>query len=208
MLWRFPLARWQVFACVLVSLISAAVRAAAYQQPDQAPANAIDWTATEEKDSDEIYSMLLQTEFPQSKVTEWAITQQTQTFPGIGSRSGDHVRECLNVPRVQESAYLPLIQDYIDKNRKPHILERKFSLSPYSLIEGRNSGTAGPLPGNSITFHVSAVGFNREGTRALVYVGHYCGSLCGGGGYHLLVKMFGVWSVDREFRGMSCRWVS
>jgi hypothetical protein len=40
------------------------------------------------------------------------------------------------------------------------------------------------------------VGFSRDGMRALVYVGHECGSLCGGGKYHLLVKKDGRWQVD------------
>lgn len=40
---------------------------------------------------------------------------------------------------------------------------------------------------------VSAVGFDRAHTRALVYVTYRCGSLCGGGGYHFLAKVDGAW---------------
>jgi hypothetical protein len=43
---------------------------------------------------------------------------------------------------------------------------------------------------------------------ALVYVGHDCGSLCGGGGYHRLVKRLGQWQDDREYRGITCGWAS
>ncbi|MEO7157279.1 MAG: hypothetical protein ABI039_06950, partial [Vicinamibacterales bacterium] len=33
---------------------------------------------------------------------------------------------------------------------------------------------------------ISAVGFNAARTRAMVYMAHSCGSLCGGGTHHLL----------------------
>jgi hypothetical protein len=60
----------------------------------------------------------------------------------------------------------------------------------------------------TVIFQVSAVGFNADGKRALVYVGHGCGGLCGGGTYHLLVKKDGKWQVDRGYRGASCMWAS
>jgi len=56
-------------------------------------------------------------------------------------------------------------------------------------------------------FEVSAVGFNNEHTRALVYVGHICGGLCGRGTYHLMVKINGKWEPDNEFRRAPfCLW--
>jgi hypothetical protein len=112
------------------------------------------------------------------------------------------MRECLSVSQEQTAIYLPLIQDYVAKNRRKHVLERKFDLPEYSLVG------FGQMPGVSVTFEVSTVGFNGDRTRALVYVGHHCGSLCGGGGYHLLVKKGGKWQIDQEYRGMSCVWGS
>ena len=102
------------------------------------------------------------------------------------------------------------------KTKKKLVLERKFDLPQYALIGPteiraiqERSRVAAGFPFNaSVIFHVSAVGFNRDGTRALVYVGHDCGSLCGGGGYHLLVKKDGQWQVDREYRGVTCVWGS
>jgi hypothetical protein len=41
----------------------------------------------------------------------------------------------------------------------------------------------------------SRIGFNPEKTQALVYRGHSCGGLCGGGSYILLVKINGAWTI-------------
>lgn len=44
----------------------------------------------------------------------------------------------------------------------------------------------------------SRVGFNGDGTQALVYRGVVCGVLCGSGGYVLLEKVNGVWEIVGE----------
>ena len=55
---------------------------------------------------------------------------------------------------------------------------------------------------------VSAVGFDRLKQRAMVYMAHSCGSLCGGGTHHLLEKVEGVWR-EAHVAGLSqCAWVS
>jgi hypothetical protein len=155
----------------------------------------------QEKDSYEIYSLMLKTEMPpQSKVTSWIIQQNTQTFPG---QSGT-IEECLTIQPYQESIFRPLVRDYIARNKNKILLERKFDLPAYSLIEKLDKHSSEPY----VTFQVSAVGFSSDGSHALVYVGHLCGSLCGGGRFHLLVKRDGHWQADLGFRGDSCRWVS
>jgi len=170
-------------------LLPVVTRSPAFQSP----------TSSEESDSYAIYSMLLRTEVgPEWKVTAWTITQETQTFPGFTH----NIRTCLSVSKEQESAYSPLIADYLGKNQSKHALERKFDLPAYTLAASGQSLNA------SVVFEVSGVGFNKDRSRALVYVGHHCGSLCGGGRYHLLVKQNDKWQVDQEYRGMSCLWAS
>jgi hypothetical protein len=215
---RKAVSPWRVSAFVFTLLIPSTTRIAAYQQPvqqsEQGSANDLKLTAAEEKDSYEIYSILLRTELPsQWNITGWAIKQETQTFPHDGTIT---FSGCVKPPKDQESIYRPLIDDYVAKNRRLSVLERKFDLPQYSLIGPadlkaieQRSRVADGFPFNSsVIFHVSAVGFNRDGTRGLVYVGHHCGSLCGGGGYHFLVKKDGRWQVDREYGGMSCFWAS
>ena len=218
---RFALSPLWVSAFVFTLLLPTATRSTAFQPPvrqsEQQNANGLKLTATELKDSYDIYSMLLRTEMPpQWKITAWAIRQETQTFSNHSVSNVNDLRLCLDPSQDQRSIYLPLLEDYVAKNKKKLVLERKVDLPEYALvdpsdikaIQQRSRAADGFLFNASVIFHVSAVGFNREGTRALVYVGHDCGSLCGGGRYHLLVKKDGQWQVDREYRGMSCAWAS
>ena len=220
MAWRLALSplRMSAFALTLLLLPIATRRATCQpQQSEQGTGSELKLTAAEENDSYEIYSMLLQTEMPpQWKIQGWAIRQDTQTNPTFGVSDGNNLGVCLEPSQDQKSVYQPLIEDYAAKNKRKLVLERKFDLPQYALIGPKEikaiqerSRVADGFPFNaSVIFHVSAVGFNREGTRALVYVGHNCGSLCGGGGHHLLVKREGRWQVDQEYRGLSCMWVA
>jgi hypothetical protein len=51
------------------------------------------------------------------------------------------------------------------------------------------------FPNNFGFFVASHVGLNLSKTEALLYVDHFCGGLCGGGGYVLMRKVSGVWHV-------------
>lgn len=51
------------------------------------------------------------------------------------------------------------------------------------------------FPNNFGYFVVSHAGLNPSKTEAILYVDHFCGGLCGGGGYFLMRKVNGVWHV-------------
>ena len=54
---------------------------------------------------------------------------------------------------------------------------------------------------------VSAVGFDKTHTHALVYMAHTCGGLCGEGGYHFLERAdFGWGEVRLDVK--ACMWAS
>jgi hypothetical protein len=190
---------WPILASCLAfgALITVLLPLTANSQPSS-PQLGRRLNTAEEEDSYQIYSLLLKAEMPpQWKVSTWNLQRDTQTFPS----TGNDLEDCVRIPQAQESVYRPTFQDYVEKNKKKFILERKFDLPSYTLV--------GPTDGKpSLIFHVSAVGFGPDGTRALVYVGHRCGSLCGGGRYHVLVKKDGKWQEDREFGGSSCIWTS
>jgi len=60
------------------------------------------------------------------------------------------------------------------------------------------------FPNNFGYFVVSRVGLNLNKTEALFYMDHFCGGLCGGGGYFLMRKVEGVWHVvDQHYTWMS-----
>jgi hypothetical protein len=106
---------------------------------------------------------------PQWKLTAWAIKQETQTIPNHGANDGGNLRLCLDPAQDQKSIYLPLIEDYAARNKKKLVLERKFDLPQYALVDPteiraiqQRSRDADGFPFNaSVIFHVSAVGFNR-----------------------------------------------
>src|SRR5579871_4767449 len=167
------------------------------QQPD-------DVAQAREADSYQIYSILLKTEMPpQWKITSWTIERETRTFFSGGGMFTADPATCLTLTRDQAPVYRPLLDEYVVRNKKPTTLEPKFDLVSYTLVD-RNARSAA----RGVLFHVSAVGFNHDGTRALVYVGHICGSLCGGGQYHFMVKKDDTWKPDEEFHGGYCLWAS
>jgi hypothetical protein len=63
-----------------------------------------------------------------------------------------------------------------------------------------------PDSGGYLVF--SAVGFNEGKTRALVYIGHHCGNLCGGGTHHFLQKVDDRWREIRPKDVTMCMWMS
>ena len=60
------------------------------------------------------------------------------------------------------------------------------------------------FPGASGWTSVSIPGYSSDGEIAVVYVAHYCGTLCGGGSYVYLRRIKGEWKVLVDFPG----WVS
>ena len=108
------------------------------------------------------------------------------------------------------------IADYNRLNHKRWLLQRSFEIErPYELVNSDTinsllSGTAWegfyqryPDSGGFIVF--SAVGFNQERTRALVYSGSSCGNLCGSWSFHLFQKANGHW---KQVPGVSCHTAS
>ena len=163
---RKAVSPWRVSAVAFALILPIATHVAAYQspvqQPEQGSANDLKLTAAEEKDSYEIYSILLRTELPsQWNITGWAIEQETQTYPTFGEMHS--IGMCLQPPKAQESIYRPLIDDYAAKNKKKLTLERNFDLPQYALVGPtdvkaiqQRSRVADGFPFNaSVIFHVS-----------------------------------------------------
>jgi hypothetical protein len=108
------------------------------------------------------------------------------------------------------------IADYNRVNQKPWLLQRKFQIDhPYELVtsgtlralfsDGRWDGFYKRFPASDGIFSVSAVGFNREKTLAILYGGTACGDLCGSWSFHLLEKVDGKWGA---VAGVRCHTVS
>jgi hypothetical protein len=77
-----------------------------------------------------------------------------------------------------------------------------------SQVQGRWKAFYDRYPDSGGYLVFSAVGFNDTKTRALVYIGHHCGNLCGGGAHHLMEKVDGQWRETRPKDVTMCMWMS
>jgi len=169
-------------------------------------------TPVEEKEFYEIYSLLLKWQMafvaemhPGKSITSitWFIKRETQPLEDLARDKSD-MEICLRgLSQDKRAIYQPLIDDYINKNKKILILERKFDLPRYTLTEQ----THALLPiSDAVVLDVSAVGFNRDRTRALVSLQYWCGGICGEAGYYFLVKKDGRWQADPNVSLIYCTW--
>ena len=134
----------------------------------QSQSDNLQLTPEEEKDSYEIYSLLLKQEMPASwKITGWQIERETRTFFSPG-------QACLP-SGSPSSLYQTIVDDYSKRNQQKLLLERKFDLPQYWVLDAGEVRALQEMQKAGVIFHVSAVGFSADRTRALVYAGHYCG---------------------------------
>lgn len=105
-------------------------------------------------------------------------------------------------PTLHPSAYIR----YLLGSLRSHPVRPRLTLPvAYRLASAEEVATYGQdwkrwealFPNAAGYFALSNVGFNADGTQALLYVEHVCG-LCGHGGYILMRKANGRWSVEAE----------
>lgn len=167
--------------------------------------------AAESYDVDEayrIYSVLL----PHEESVDFAkgrlvIREETVSKPEVPE-------PCLTAEAANK--FKDAIADYKRVTSKPWLLQRQFQIEkPYEIVSAntieilfKEDGWDAfykryPESGGYVI--LSAVGFNQEKTRAIVYTGSSCGSLCGRWSLHLMEKIGGKWT---QVPGVSCVTVS
>jgi hypothetical protein len=102
------------------------------------------------------------------------------------------------------------IANYLQLNNEARLLKRAFRIDlPYELTSKDDSWVQKD-PDTGGLIEVSAVGFNADKTVAVVYMGHHCGNLCGGGAVRVLVKSQGRWQPYGRVMGgiIGCPWAS
>lgn len=157
----------------------------------------------------EIYSAILPSEWPIRDAHTKTLIIQTET---------KGFEMCLRPDKESEEKLGPAISDYTRLNAKPLLLQRRIDIeTPYQLIMAEQLNTKSNAgweefgrryPDSRGWIELSAVGFNNEKTVAVVYMGHHCGPLCGGGGFHVLKKKAGRWVELKEWKGGSCSWAA
>jgi hypothetical protein len=175
--------------------------------------------AYNDADAHAVYSTIIPNTWPitVARTGKLVIETQTRDYPSFGD--GNDV--CLKPDPSEESILGPVLKSYKEANKQTWLLQRKFDLAiEYELVPRETIAAIfkgkdvegwkdfyDRYPNSGGTSHMSAVGFNADKTLALVYVGHSCGGLCGGGSYHLLKKTGDKW-VETPWKGVSCSWAS
>lgn len=163
----------------------------------------------EDQEAYEVYSAILPSEWPLREAHAKTLIIQNET---------KGYEMCLRPEKEWQEKIGPAISDYVRSNAKPSILQPRINVEvPYQLIIAdelrsviQTAGWEGFYQRYSDSggwMELSAVGFNLNKTVAVVYMGHHCGTLCGGGGFHVLEKKDGKW-VALNWRGSSCAWAS
>jgi len=170
--------------------------------------------AYNDPDAYEVYSAILPQEWPWRVAKAQALAIRTETEP---------YKMCGHPDSESDRPQQPLvaaIADYEKENQKEWLLQKQFEISkPYELVSKEEITTAfnegvglgwrtfnTRHPDSHGWVELSAVGFDSSKTVAIVYVGHHCGGLCGGGTFHVLQKIDGKWMPVKW--GSFCMWVS
>jgi len=166
-------------------------------------------TAYEDADAYEVYAAILPSEWPLrvAHAKQLVIRRETKSY-----------QMCLRPDIELQERVGPAISDYVELNKKAWLLQARLSFEkPYQFLEAdkfsallSQGGWARynrEYPESGGLIELSAVGFNRDKTVAVVYMGHSCGMLCGGGTFHVLEKKDGKWK-PLEWKGAWCSWVS
>jgi len=163
----------------------------------------------DEPDAYEVYASILSLEWPLrvAHAKQLVILSETKSY-----------QMCLKPDSESQARVGPAISNYVKLNEKTWLLQPRLSFArPYQFLEARqfaalmNGGGWNEyyrqFPDSGGVIEVSAVGFNPDKTIAVVYMGHSCGALCGGGTFHVLEKVDGKWK-PLEWNGTTCSWVS
>jgi len=146
----------------------------------------------------EVYAAILPSEWPWSVAHAKKLTIRSETVP---------YTNCLRVDDKREKGIDLAIANYLELNKEAWLLEGAFRIDlPYELTSKDDLSLQQDRDTGGL-IEVSAVGFNADKTVAVVYMGHRCGLMCGGGGFHVLLMKHGRWQpVSKVIAG--CGWVS
>jgi hypothetical protein len=159
------------------------------------------------EDESAVYTMLFQDLYDASKDRPIILIERTSIGvpPGLITK--------VSTEGEQTARFLARLspetkQDYTDRNKEHARLPSPCHLAPQCIVF--DVAEVAPLVKNDRAWRgfmkkhpnspgivvVSRIGFNRDGTEAIVYVGRACGSICGEGEYVRLLKVNGSWAVD------------
>ena len=170
----------------------------------------------DEPEAYKVYAALLPDEWivREARAKILVFQQETATYP-----------RCMPSGTPLETEWLSVVKDFRAANATPKLLHAGFDLGvPYVVVPSADIRAMFQSPGAAIApgwvdfyqqypdsggyMFVSAVGFDASKRRAMVYMAHSCGGLCGGGTYHFLEKIGGAWRHARLAGLTNCVWAS
>lgn len=175
----------------------------------------------EDPDAYDVYNQLIAEEFPNRPSERRKLDAYYELFgEDFSSRSSEANKVvisaetepgamCLKPEGESATLLAPAITDYFKQNETRRFLQPKFKVEQqYELLAPQDASAH--VRGNPDRWRIelSAVGFNRDKTIAIVSATSYCGEgLCGGGAFYVFVKKCGKWQ-RLEWKGTSCVWAS
>jgi len=151
----------------------------------------------ENADAYDVYDAILSTDAasPRSPLVISAITEPS----GM----------CLQPEGEWKRLLMPAIADYNKENETTYGLQPKFRMKQqYELLTKQEIYARFKHPGEGGWVELSAVGFNRQRTVAVLWVRYGCpGGLCGSGSFQVLHKKNGKWK-PLDWKGTRCEIVS
>ena len=143
-----------------------------------------------ESDVYQIYSLLLPREETYAFATGTLIIQQ-ETVASVS------VSQACLTPKVAKRFKFPS-SDYETARTKKWLLQPQFKIEKeYEIVDTKTlallEASDQPRPKSGGHVFMSHVGFNKEKTLAIVYMGSICGGLCGHAQFHLFEKVRGKW---------------
>jgi hypothetical protein len=163
--------------------------------------------ATREAEEYAVYSALINNFHSQNDGKLLLIQNRTEVsyrYDGTGDET-KYIKD--NMP---QSTSTETLNDFKSMGRQVIELDRRIAINnSYSLVteEERHHWFASregiqefqrKFPNFPRIILLSRVGFNRTLGEALVYSWSYCGGDCGGGGYYLLRKENGRWTIKQQ----------
>jgi hypothetical protein len=162
---------------------------------------------THEAEEYAVYSALINSFHPQNDGKLLLIQNRTEVsynYDGNGDET-KYVKDHMP-PTISNET----LADFKSMDRQMHELDRRIVINNFYLLvtqEERHNWFATrealqdfrrKYPGSPRIILLSRAGFNRTLDEALVYLWRYCGGDCGGGGYYLLRKEDGRWTIKQQ----------
>jgi len=141
---------------------------------------------------------------------EWAVTAAHATTLVFQQETVTNW-QCMPSGKPIETDWREVMDNFRAANAAVKLLGEGFPMDPPYVVVPRAAKDATlskKYPQSGGIMFVSVPGFDVERKRAIVYMAHTCGSLCGGGMHHLLEKIDGRWQEARVPDLQNCRWDS